>query len=133
MLLIGGTAQLGAQTALQADTTHKAGKPLFTRDDAYLALAFTGLTIAMFPADKALARRLRVPSSSENRFIAKVTTGSETLAHPGALIVSSAAYVVGKVAHRRTLADVGLHGAESIVLGTAITSIVKDLGGRSRP
>ena len=127
-----GAIQAAAQAA-QPDTTHKAGKPLFTRDDAFLALGFAGLTVAMFPGDKELARRLREPSSSENRFIAKVTTGSETLAHPGALILSSAAYVVGKVAHRRTLADVGLHGTESILLATGITSAVKDLAGRSRP
>lgn len=127
-----GATQLAAQSA-QPDTTKKAGKPLFTRNDAWLALGFAEVTVAMFPADKALARRLREPSSSENRFIAKVTTGSETLAHPGGLIVSSAAYVVGKVAHKRTLADVGLHSTESIVLGTAITGFVKEVAGRGRP
>lgn len=132
VLAASGTSQVAAQ-ATQPDTTRKAGKPLFTRDDGFLALAFAGLTVAMFPADKALARHLREPSSSENQFIAKVTTGSETLAHPGGLIVSSAAYVVGKVIHRRTLADVGLHSAESIVLATGITGVVKGLAGRSRP
>lgn len=127
-----GATKLVAQTT-QPDTTHKAGKPVFTRDDGFLALGFAGITVAMFPADKALARRLREPSSSENKFIANVTTGSETLAHPGGLIVSSAAYVVGKVIHRRTLADVGLHSAESILLATSLTGVAKDLAGRSRP
>ena len=125
-------AEVSAQ-ASQPDTTHKEGKPLFTRDDAFLALGFAGLTVAMFPADKALSRRLREPTSAENKFIANVTTGSETLAHPGALLVSSAAFVVGKVTHHRALADVGLHGAEAVLLGTSITSFVKEVAGRSRP
>jgi membrane-associated phospholipid phosphatase len=133
ILSAAAVSNLTAQTAQQSDTAKRAGKPLFTRDDAYLALGFAGLTVAMFPADKALARRLREPTSSENKFIAKVTTGSETLAHPGALIVSSAAYVVGKVARHPALADVGLHSTESILLATALTSIVKDVAGRSRP
>jgi membrane-associated phospholipid phosphatase len=124
---------VAAQASAQSDTTRKAGKPLFTRNDAWLALGFAGLTVAMFPADKALARHLREPSSSENQFIAKVTTGSETLAHPGGLIVASAAYVAGKVTHKRTLADVGLHSAESIILATGITGLVKDVAGRARP
>lgn len=134
-LIVVLSASTVSQLAAQApqDTTHKAGKPLFTRDDAFLALGFAGVTIAMFPADKALARHLREPSSAENKFIGDVTTGSETLAHPGALIVSSAAYVVGKVTHRRTLADVGLHSAESILLGASITAFVKNVAGRSRP
>ena len=132
VLLASGVSQLSAQ-ATQPDTTRKAGKPLFTRDDAFLTLGFAGLTVAMFPADKALARRLREPSSSENKFIERVTTGSETLAHPGALIVSSAACVAGKLTHHRALADVGLHSAESIVLATGVTGVVKDLAGRSRP
>jgi membrane-associated phospholipid phosphatase len=130
---LAGAARLSAQSVQRTDTARAQGKPLFTRDDGFLALGFAGLTVAMFPADKALAKRLREPSSSENKFIAKVTTGSETLAHPGALIVSSAAYVAGKVAHRPALADVGLHSTESLLLSTLITDLAKDLGGRSRP
>ena len=130
---LAGAARLSAQSVQQTDTACAQGKPLFTRDDGFLALGFAGLTVAMFPADKALAKRLREPSSSENKFIAKVTTGSETLAHPGALIVSSAAYVAGKVAHRPALADVGLHSTESLLLSTLITDLAKDLAGRSRP
>src|SRR5690349_3107766 len=83
---LAGLPRLSAQS-IQQDTTRAEGKPLFTRNDGFLAVGFAGLTVAMFPADKALAKRLREPSSSENKFIARVTTGSETLAHPGALIV----------------------------------------------
>src|SRR4029079_3929587 len=122
-----------AQTRSPQDSARRAGKPLFTTDDAWLALAFTGVTIAMFPADKAAARRLREPSSSENDFIKNSTKGVEFLADPGSIIIGSAAYVIGKVTHHHDLADAGFHGTESIIVASGITMALKDVLGRSRP
>jgi membrane-associated phospholipid phosphatase len=127
------TGSLGAQTTAPPDTTHKAGKPLFTRDDALLALGFTGITVAMFPADKALGRRLREPSSHESRFVDRSTTGFELLSDPGSVVIGGGMYVIGKVVHRPELADVGLHTTESVLLGATITKGLKDVLGRSRP
>lgn len=126
-------SQLEAQVTTNPDSVKKAGKPLFTSDDALLGLAFAGLTIAMFPVDKSVARHLRSPSSNQNQFIGRVTTGSEYLADPGSIIVGSGMYLVGRITHRRTLADVGLHTTEAIVLGSGVTMVFKDLLGRSRP
>jgi hypothetical protein len=118
---------------MQDTSMHRAGRPLFTVDDALLAAAFTGLTVAMFPADKAAARHLRSPSSSQNRFIANTTTGFEVMADPGSFIIGSSMYVVGKLTHHHELADVGLHGTEAILLGTSITKVLKGVAGRARP
>lgn len=126
-------SQLEAQVTSNPDSVKKAGKPLFTFDDALLGLGFAGLTIAMFPVDKSVARHLRSPSSNENQFIGRVTTGSEYLADPGSIIIGSGMYLVGRVTHHRTLADIGLHTTEAIVLGSGVTMVFKDLLGRSRP
>lgn len=131
-LSIGASTAL-AQTAAPADTTHKPGKPLFTTDDALLGLGFAGITVAMFPLDKAAARRLRSPSSSENRFIDGATTGFELMADPGSIIIGSGMYVAGRLTHHRELADVGLHATESIIVGSGITMVLKGALGRSRP
>jgi len=45
-LILVFSATAADQLAAQADTTHKAGKPLFTRNDAWLALGFAGVTVA---------------------------------------------------------------------------------------
>lgn len=127
------TEQLYAQVSANPDSLKKAGKPLFTFDDALLGLGFAGLTIAMFPVDKSVARRLRSPSSGENQFIGRVTTGTEYLADPGTIIVGSGMYLVGRFTHHPTLADVGLHTTEAIVLGSSVTMVLKDVLGRSRP
>src|SRR6476619_6025613 len=87
----------------------------------------------MFPLDKSVARRLKIPSSGENKFIGNTATGFEVIADPGSIVVGSAMYLVGRFTHRRTLADVGLHTTEAIVLGSSVTIALKGLLGRSRP
>jgi membrane-associated phospholipid phosphatase len=122
-----------AQVTSNPDSVKKAGKPLFTTDDALLALGFAGLTVAMFPVDKQVAHRLRSPASGENQFIGRVTTGTEYLADPGSIIIGSALYLTGRLTKHRTLEDVGLHTTEAIVLGSGVTIVLKNLLGRSRP
>lgn len=128
-----GVGQLQAQIRSNPDSVKKAGKPLFTFDDALLSVGFVGLTVAMFPVDKSVARRLRSPSSNENQFIGRLTTGTEYLADPGSIVIGSGMYLVGRLTHRHTLADVGLHTTEAIVLGSGVTMVLKDVLGRSRP
>jgi membrane-associated phospholipid phosphatase len=130
---LGAVEPVAAQSQARTDSARKAGKPLFTKDDAFLALGFTGLTIVMFPADKELARRLRQPTSDENKFISRTTTGFEGLAHPGALVLGSGMFVTGKLLHRRELADVGLHFSEATLSAMVVTVALKDLLGRARP
>lgn len=125
--------QLSAQTPVRSDSAKKAAKPLFTFDDALLGVGFVGLTVAMFPVDKSVARRLRSPSSGENKFIARVATGSEIIADPGSIVVGSGMYLIGRFTHHHSLEDVGLHTTEAIVLGSGVTMVLKDVLGRSRP
>jgi membrane-associated phospholipid phosphatase len=40
---------------------------------------------------------------------------------------------VGKLAHWREVADLGLHGTEAVALSGVLTAAVKDLAGRARP
>ncbi len=128
-----GVAQLSAQSASNPDSLKKAGKPLFTHDDGLLALGFAGLTVAMFPADKWVANRLRSPSAGENQFIGHTTTGFEVIADPGSIVMGTAAYLIGRFSSHRQLEDVGLHTTEAIVLGSGVTMLLKDVLGRSRP
>ena len=124
--------QVGAQV-IQTDSAKKAGKPLFTFDDALLGLGFAGVTVAMFPLDKSVARRLRSPSSSQNQFINATTKGFEIIADPGSIAIGSAMYLAGRLTKHNTLEDIGLHMTESIVVGSSATILLKGALGRSRP
>ena len=46
-------------TAQPTDTTRVSTEPFFTRRDAYIAGAFVVTAVALHPADRSLARRIR--------------------------------------------------------------------------
>src|SRR6476660_8772256 len=102
LALPGSTALAQAyapSVAAPADSSQEreAHKVLFTSRDAYLAAGFVGLTVAMFPLDKHLARSLRDSSLQSNRFLSDLTKGVETVTQPGALIIGAGLYTVGRL------------------------------------
>src|SRR5689334_6368929 len=111
----------------------QAHKVLFTSRDAYLAAGFVGLTIAMFPLDRHLARTLRDSSLQTNDFLSNLTKGVETVTQPGALIIGATLYTVGRVGGWRDVADLGWHGTEAIIVSSAATAVLKGVLGRARP
>ncbi|MEO5868574.1 MAG: phosphatase PAP2 family protein [Gemmatimonadaceae bacterium] len=121
-----------AQSVAPTDTSRRA-QTLFTPADAVLAVGFVGLTFAMFPADKSIARRLENQESKANKFFDRSATGLELISTPGAFIVGPALYAFGRYAHHPDIEDLGWHGTEAVVLATGVTSLLKGLLGRSRP
>ena len=121
-----------AQTPMPGDSVH-AAKTLFTWRDAALAGGFTVLTVAMFPIDQSVARRLQNPNTQANRFFKNASTDVQYMASPGSIIIGVGMYGVGKLGHWREVADLGLHGTEAVAFASAITAVVKDLAGRARP
>ena len=122
------------RTVTPSDTAHKAQqKTLFTYRDALLAGGFAALTVLMFPADQAIARKLTDSSLTTNRFFQNSANGLEGITAPGAYIIGGGLYAVGRLAHKPNLADLGWHGTESVILATAITGVLKGTMGRARP
>jgi membrane-associated phospholipid phosphatase len=119
---------LSAQTTSALDN-----KSLFTRNDAILAAAFAGLTVAMFPLDKELAGILNNRISKTNKFLNRAATGVELITDPGSLVIGAALYTYGRVAHKSDMEALGWHGTESVILAGTTTWVLKALAGRARP
>ena len=119
--------------ALHAQTASTENTALFTRNDAILAAGFAGLTVAMFPLDKSLARILTNDVSKTNKWLSRSATGVELITDPGSLIIGAALYTAGRVSHKPNIEDLGWHGTESIVIAGSTTWILKSLAGRARP
>lgn len=128
-----GIAQSAAakETAKTDSTVHTS--PLFTARDALVAAAFVGATVAAFPLDKRLARHLENHGAQANKFFDHAATGFEVIASPGAYVIGGALYAVGWLGHFDNAADLGLHGTEAVLLGDAVTGVLKGFIGRSRP
>ena len=82
---LGVSDSASAQTPMPNDSVH-ASKTLFTYRDPLLFAGFAGVTVAMFPIDKSVARRLQNPSVQANRFIENASTDLRLMADPGGVI-----------------------------------------------
>ena len=109
------------------------GAPLFNGRDVIRAVGFAGLTVAMFPLDRSIARRLTNERSKANRFLNGSSKGVELIADPGSIIIGSSLYLVGRFTHHPDIEDLGWHGTEAVLLGGATAWVLKGLTGRARP
>ncbi|HEY1951798.1 MAG TPA: phosphatase PAP2 family protein [Gemmatimonadaceae bacterium] len=132
ILVVAPFPAVTAQTIAAAPDT-STGAPLFNGRDVIRAVGFTGLTIAMFPVDRSIARRLTNERSKANRFLNGASKGVEVIADPGSIIIGSALYVIGRVSNHPGIEDLGWHGTEAVLFGSGITWILKGLTGRARP
>lgn len=131
-LLVNAPLSAFAQTPMPNDSVH-AAKTLFTYRDALLAVGFVGLTVAMFPVDKSVAKRLQNPSVQANRFFTNGSTDVRLVADPGGLIFGLSSYGIGRVARWKNVADLGLHTVEALSVAGLTTKIFDGLAGRARP
>ena len=124
LLLLVARASL-AQTA-------QPGSPLFTRNDAYWSAAFLAASIALSTADTRIAATFRESARRSGRRdtlarnVAKIQEGTLTVGNV-------AIWGVGRLIGSRAVADVGLHAAESVVLGSLASQVIRGPLGRSRP
>ncbi|MEO6878348.1 MAG: phosphatase PAP2 family protein, partial [Gemmatimonadaceae bacterium] len=138
-LLLASTvaSSLAAQPAAakQTSTADSATehRPLFDARDAEIAAVFAGATVAAFPLDKRIAHHLENQGAQANKFFDHAATGFELIASPGAYVIGGSLYAVGRLGHFEHVADLGLHGTEAVLLGDAVTGVLKVLAGRSRP
>ncbi|MGH7615780.1 MAG: phosphatase PAP2 family protein [Gemmatimonadaceae bacterium] len=116
------------------DTTHaQTQAPFFTFKDALLASGFAVGTVAMFPLDRSAAKELLDSATQANRFFKHASTGAELIASPGAYFIGGSLYIVGRVANKPRIADLGWHGTEAVLFGDGITYLIKGIAGRARP
>jgi len=121
-----------AQEGARADTAGRPA-PLLTTRDAALGAGFAVATVALFPFDRRVATYLQRPGLQRHGALDHAATGVELLAIPGVFAGSGAAYLVGRLEHRRSLADVGLHVGGATVVAAVVTEAVKSVAGRARP
>ena len=121
------------RTVVPRDTAHaERRQTLFTFRDAILAGGFAGITVAMFPLDKNIARQIR-QDSTFNGFTQKSAVGFETISSPGAYVIGGSLYLIGRFAKKPELQDFGWHGTEAVLVANAVTGLLKGTLGRARP
>lgn len=121
-----------ARLDAQVDTI-RSTRPLFTWRDGVLAGGFIIGTISIRKLDKSAALSLQYPTRQQNRNLQRMATIVRRIADPGAAIIGTSMYTIGRLSKQDRLAQLGLHGTEALVLGTVVGSVLKDTFGRARP
>jgi membrane-associated phospholipid phosphatase len=124
LLLVALAAELSAQSA--------SPPPLFTKSDALWAAAFLGGSIALSTADVRIARKATDTSVHSTgldklaRNFAKVQEGTLTVGN-------LALWGIARLAKAPNMADITFHAAESVVIGSVASQVIRGPLGRSRP
>ena len=136
-LLLHGLASPQSALGQGADSARKSTasrhSPLFTATDLFVAGGFAATTIALFPVDEHLAKRLQNPGTQANRFLHHAATDFEWFGSTGPFIIGGSLYAIGMLGHHGELADLGWHGVEAAIVADGATFVLKGMLGRSRP
>jgi membrane-associated phospholipid phosphatase len=116
----------------QADST-RPGSTLFTKADAVLAGSVVLGTLFAQRLDDHYAARLQDSSTQANAKLQTLATFVRRTAAPGALIIGTTMYTVGRLAKVDRMAELGLHGTEALVVGELTGYLIKGTVGRQRP
>ena len=108
-------------------------EPLFEPVDALYAAGFLVGTAALAPLDLAVAEAIQDDRLQTDRVLGIGAGALRLLGYPAPLVVSAGLWVGGWATHDRTLAGIGLHTAEAVILSTGVTYAGKALIGRARP
>jgi len=130
VLQIRSTASLEGQ--IRPDSAH-ADKTFFTRRDAILTGVAVVGTVAVSAFDVRIGRWTQSSSvqgdSSRRNLFDNLTHLNETPLTLGAI----ATYGIGRLVRSETVADVGLHWTEAIVLNNVVSELIRGPIGRVRP
>lgn len=123
---------ISAQSKPPADSVH-VDKTFFTRRDAVLTgFAVLG-TVAIAPFDERISRWAQSPTvqggTTRRSAVDWLTHINETPLTLGAI----ATYGIGRIGRMETVADIGLHVSESLVMTDVISELIRGPIGRSRP
>ena len=127
-LLLLAAANLSAQTA-----SPPPAPPLFTRSDAVWSAAFLVGSIALTRADVRIARAFN-DRRVENQYADSVLARNFARVQEGTLTVGNLAlWAIARLARAPTMADITFHAAESVVIASATSQVIRGPLGRSRP
>ena len=128
LLLAAALRPIGAQ----ADST-PSSMPLFTSGDAVLGGAVLVGALFARRLDERLSVRIQDSSTQANARLRLISGLARTTAAPGALIIGTSMYAVGRLTKEQHLAALGLHGTEALMIGELVGSVMKGVIGRQRP
>ena len=121
------TAAVGAQ---QADTARSAPA---ARHRLLVAGAVIATTVAIAPFDQRIATFLQRPRLQHESDLQHAAQDAAFMGGPGPFLLGAALYAGGRLTGERSVAGLGLHLTQAVLLAASVTAVGKGISGRSIP
>jgi membrane-associated phospholipid phosphatase len=123
---------LAAATTLQGQAASPP-PPLFTRNDAIWSAAFLAGSIALSQADVSIARAWNDSTLQSSDFGQKLAKNFAKVQEGSLTVGNLALWGIARLARAPAMADITFHAAESVVIGSIASQVIRGPLGRSRP
>jgi membrane-associated phospholipid phosphatase len=137
MLLATPLANLAAQdsaaVAHDSTTAPHDGAPFFTGHDLVTLLAAGAVSAGVSAFDLRMARWWNAPAQQDNSTMRSIANDFTHVQETTLTLGSAGLYLIGRLTHRRTFADVMFHTTASIVTASIVSQAIRGPVGRKRP
>ena len=123
-----------AQVSHVTNDSARVAKPAwFSKHDFGHAGIAVGAIGIVSLADERAAHATQRHALQDNHALNNFADAVQVVGDPGALLLSSSLFVIGKLSHHDGLANASLRSTEAIIASGAITQVLKLSVGRARP
>ena len=119
--------------AQPSDTARVSSDPLFTKRDAAWAGAFVLSSVLLFQVDDNIDRWVGREEIQESDFIRRGAEIANLAKDDQVMLAGALVYLTGRIAKKRTLADIAWHSTEAVLVSSIVLTVVRGSLGRSRP
>ena len=119
--------------AQPGDTAAVSSDPLFTRRDAAWAGALVLGSVLLFHMDDDIDRWIQREEIQESDFIRRGAEIANLSKDDQVMLAGALVYLTGRIAKKRTLADIAWHSTEAVLISSTLLTLVRGSLGRTRP
>jgi hypothetical protein len=119
--------------AQPSDTARVSPDPLFTRRDAVWGGALVLTSVLLFQVDDNIDRWVGREKIQESDFIRRGAEIANLSKDDQVMLAGALVYITGRLAKKRTLADIAFHSTEAVLVSSVFLTLVRGSLGRSRP
>lgn len=131
-----GAQRVGARTPLDTATVVSeltAHAPLITRRDLAVVGTAMAVTAAVAHFDRRSAAFMQAPRLQRIPDLQSAARDAAFMGGPGPFLLGGVLFAGGRLTASESVADVGLHLTEAVVLAATINGVVKGVSGRALP
>ena len=132
-ILLASLSLATGATAQASDTAATSVDPLLTRRDVVWTGALVAASVLLFQVDDDIDRWAQRENIQESDFIRRGAEIANLAKDDQVMLAGALVYITGRIAKKRTLADIAFHSTEAVLMSSILLTLVRGSLGRTRP